>query len=82
MSMDQNIIERSTYSILEWLGDVGGLYDALIIIGHVFMGPLTAFTLQTSLMTNMFQYISSLRKEEKRDKQEAEAKGEVNKQRD
>ena len=25
--------ERSTYSFLDWLGDVGGLFDGLILVG-------------------------------------------------
>lgn len=29
---DQTVIERQTYSMLEWLGDIGGLSDALRII--------------------------------------------------
>ena len=35
-------IDRSAYNYLEWLGDVGGLFDALRIIGAVLVGPLAA----------------------------------------
>ncbi len=29
---DKMIINRGTYSILDWLGDLGGLFDALFLI--------------------------------------------------
>ena len=46
LSMDQNVIERQTYSILEWLGDVGGLFDMLGLLGGLLIGPFTAFSLK------------------------------------
>ena len=45
MSLDLKIIERSTYSILEWLGDVGGLFDMLCLIGGFLIGPLATYSL-------------------------------------
>jgi len=48
------MIERQTYSMLEWLGDIGGLFDALYIIGSVFVAPLTGFALKTALLANVF----------------------------
>ena len=35
ITLDSTIsqIERETYSSLEWLGDIGGLYDAMLLIG-------------------------------------------------
>ena len=47
-------IERSTYSILEWLGDVGGLYDGLLLILHYFISPLAAWTMKVMLLTKVF----------------------------
>ena len=35
MSMDQMNWTRSTYSILDWLGDLGGLLDILLKIGEL-----------------------------------------------
>ena len=29
LSQEQTVIERSTYSLLEWIGDIGGLFDGL-----------------------------------------------------
>jgi len=51
LTMDQNIIERQTYSLLEWLGDVGGLFDGLCLIGGLIIAPLGAFALKTELLT-------------------------------
>ena len=33
-------IERSTYSGLEWLGDIGGLYESLNYMGLALVGPI------------------------------------------
>ena len=51
LTMDQNVIERQTYSFLEWLGDIGGLYDALRLIGVLIMAPFTAFRLKSELLS-------------------------------
>jgi len=32
ISPDKMVINRQTYSLLDWLGDLGGLFDALCII--------------------------------------------------
>ena len=37
--VDLKVIERSTYSLLDWLGDVGGLYDGLKLIGTALVSP-------------------------------------------
>ena len=62
LTMDQNIIERQTYSFLEWLGDIGGLYDALRIIGVLAMWPFTSFKLKSELLSNVFRFTKSKRK--------------------
>ena len=60
LSMDQIVVERQTYSILEWLGDVGGLFDMLRLIAGSLVAPLSAFALKAEMMTNAFRYTSSL----------------------
>ena len=45
MSMDQKNWLRSTYSLLDWLGDLGGLLDALIHVARVLAAPMASFTL-------------------------------------
>ena len=42
-------INRQTYSVLDWLGDLGGLIDALYYIGYYLMSPFSLFALQTKL---------------------------------
>ena len=49
------MIERKTYESLEWLGDVGGLFDALLVIGRFFVGPAAAFALNSELLTQVFR---------------------------
>ena len=38
-SPDQQITNRQTYSILDWLGDMGGLLDALYFLGKFLVVP-------------------------------------------
>ena len=56
VTLDQNIsqIERSTYSSLEWLGDIGGLNDAMRIIGQFIVGPVAAFSLKAEMVSQAF----------------------------
>lgn len=49
------IINRQTYSLLEWLGDVGGLFDALHIIGSLIIGPLSSYALDSALLAGLFR---------------------------
>ena len=54
------MIERKTYDVLEWLGDVGGLLDMLIYIGAVLVSPIAAFTLKAELLSQIFRFAPSL----------------------
>lgn len=47
-------IERETYSALEWLGDIGGLYDGLLIIGSTIANPFAILTLKAKLLAWVF----------------------------
>ena len=38
MSQDKKTISKDSMTILDWLGDVGGLYEALFVIGFFFVG--------------------------------------------
>ena len=51
--------ERSTYSFLEWLGDVGGLFDGLGLIFRVLIGPFSAFAVKAELLTKIFKLSGS-----------------------
>ena len=47
-------IERTTYSLLEWLGDIGGLADSLVFIGRVLIGPIAAFMMKANILELAF----------------------------
>ena len=53
--------------MLEWLGDCGGLFDALRIIGVFIMMPLTSFKLKSMLLSNVFRFTKSKKMAEKQD---------------
>ena len=54
-SQDITIIERSTYSFLEWLGDVGGLYDGLRIFISFILSPISVFALKSEIFVSIFR---------------------------
>ena len=50
-----NKINRQTYHILDWLGDIGGFTDALFIIFELSLMPFTMFYQASVLMTRLFR---------------------------
>ena len=52
-------INRQTYSILDWLGDMGGLMDALVILGQILIMPISSFTLKSNLLQTLFRHKKS-----------------------
>ena len=42
-------MSRQTYSFLDWLGDCGGLIDALALIGRLVASPFAAYALHKKL---------------------------------
>lgn len=58
LSPDVTLIERETYSLLEWLGDIGGLFDALKTIGGAIVGPFASYTLSTEILSSIFKSVS------------------------
>ena len=59
LSAGKMITERSTYNILEWLGDVGGLFDALRYLGLFFVSPYVAFTYKAKMLFSLFRFVKS-----------------------
>ena len=55
---------------MEWLGDIGGLYDALVIVGSAIVAPYTSFALKAELLSQVFRFTKSKRFAEKREKRE------------
>lgn len=72
--MDQNVTERQTYSFLEWLGDIGGLYDALRLIGLLMMSPFSSFFLKSELLSQVFRFTESKQYAEKHEREQEAAK--------
>ena len=52
---NKTYIERVTYSLLEWLGDIGGLHDALLTIGGALCGPIAAFMMKNEILEHAFR---------------------------
>ena len=50
------IINRETYSLLDWLGDLGGLVDALYIICMAIVSPIVSHKLRADLLSKVFRF--------------------------
>jgi len=48
---------RSVYSVLDWLGDVGGLFDALNLIARVLLSSLTTLIFKLGLFNRLFEVV-------------------------
>ena len=57
LNPDKVEYERHTYSLLEWLGDIGGLYDALGHIGTLFVRPVAMFALNSAMLSSIFSRV-------------------------
>ena len=42
-------IRRKTDSLLDWLGDWGGLLDSLHFLAEILISPLSAYTMNSKL---------------------------------
>ena len=60
VNLDMHVTERQTYDFLEWLGDIGGLFDALRYIGMIMIEPYAAYHLKVGLLTSIFHPIRRL----------------------
>ena len=54
-SMDQLVINRNAYGALDYLGDLGGLIDAFIILGNALISPVAGFALNSRLLSSIFK---------------------------
>ena len=48
-------VDRSTYSFLDWLGDLGGLKEALIIIFGSFYGFIHYQSFENYLVSHLYR---------------------------
>ena len=69
-SPNSDVVNRQTYSILDWLGDMGGLLDSLYFLGLLFVNPVSTFALRSHLLSKLFRYSGSA------DSDESESDGE------
>ena len=53
--LEKMVVTRQTYDLLSWLGDIGGLGEALYYIGHMLVGPFAAFNSKSILLANLFR---------------------------
>ena len=55
--MDTKLLafNRSTYDVLTWIGDIGGLTDALVLLLEFILMPFMSFNLKSFLMTYLFR---------------------------
>lgn len=56
LSQDLIIWQRETYSILDLVGDVGGLFDGLRYLFAVVVAPFSSFALQSKLLASFFKF--------------------------
>ena len=54
LSLDMNVIDRQVYSILDWLGDIGGLGEAAFFIGGGLLGILRYGQLDQMLVSALY----------------------------
>lgn len=56
LGKDLRQINRQTYSLLDWLGDVGGLLEALFAIGDFIIGPFASYALKAKIVSMMVRF--------------------------
>ena len=56
---DLKVINRKTNSLLDWLGEWGGLLDGLNFLGKNLMNPYTTYTLQYVLSYMLVRFVPS-----------------------
>ena len=57
LSQDESKIERQTYSFLEWLGEVGGLFEISKVIGFFIVLPFSSYRIKSELLSAIFRYL-------------------------
>lgn len=54
LSFDMNYVSRQTYSLLGFLGDVGGLDGAIFIIGEIILSFWVPYYANGSVLKKLF----------------------------
>lgn len=56
LNLDRGSWNRQTYSFLDWLGDLGGLLDALFYLAQGLLIPFQSFTFNSKLLTTLIRF--------------------------
>ena len=69
-NLDQRIgiTQRETYDLLSWLGDIGGLIDALKYAVQFLLAPYAAFNAKSTLLKSLFRMKPHLDQNQEDDK--------------
>ena len=54
LDMDLDVIDRQVYSVLDWMGDIGGLLEAMLYLGMFLVTVFKYGQLQAMLAQNLF----------------------------
>ena len=57
--MDLKNYSRETYGFLDYLGDLGGLIDILLMLAKFIVGPFASYRLQAALLSTLFRFAES-----------------------
>ena len=55
LNIEYNLIQRQAYTILDYLGDVGGLLSMLNIVGTVLTKQISYFIYKSELFSELYQ---------------------------
>ena len=71
-NLDKTYIDRQAYSILDWLGDIGGITEAFFFIGAAFLGVVEYGKLDQMLIQDLYRAKTQAKDEEKASKTSSE----------
>ena len=66
------VSNRQTYDVLDWLGDCGGLADALFRLASFVISVFTSYNIKNVLLTTLFRSTQSSKKDAQPQKELAE----------
>lgn len=52
---------RQTYSMMDWLADIGGAIVAMMLIAGAIVGPIAKMSLRAELVGKIYRYLASKR---------------------
>ena len=59
LNQKSTIIERATYNALDLMGDIGGLYDGLMLLIKGMIRPIAALAFNSKLLRLVFKRVKS-----------------------